>query len=132
MKTQWIVPIALQLVPGVLLLMGIFWCPETPRWYAKQDNWEGAIKSLTWTRKLPADHDFIVAELQEIRQQATEYKPFRGNPKMVKKTAKRLFEKGTRNRIGIGLLLMACQNLTGVNVCRFPLVVFSHSPLMLD
>lgn len=112
--------------------MGIFWCPETPRWYAKQDNWEGAIKSLIWTRRLPADHDFIVAELREIRQEATEYKPFRGNPKMVKKTAKRLFDKGTRNRIGIGLLLMACQNLTGVNVCRFPLVVFNHSPLMSD
>ena len=29
--TQWIVPLGLQLVPGVLLFLGIFWCPETPR-----------------------------------------------------------------------------------------------------
>lgn len=32
---------------------------------------------------------------------------------------KRLFQKGVRNRISIGLLLMACQNLTGVNIITY-------------
>ncbi|KAF3179589.1 hypothetical protein EYR41_002991 [Orbilia oligospora] len=41
-KVQWIIPLVLQLLPGVLLC-GIFWCPETPRWYAKQERWEEAI-----------------------------------------------------------------------------------------
>jgi MFS family permease len=27
-KTQWIVPLAIQLIPGLLLLMGVAWCPE--------------------------------------------------------------------------------------------------------
>lgn len=27
-KVQWIVPLALQLLPGFLLFAGVFWCPE--------------------------------------------------------------------------------------------------------
>lgn len=30
-KTQWIVPLSLQLIPGALLFFGILWCPESPR-----------------------------------------------------------------------------------------------------
>lgn len=30
-QAQWVVPLAIQLVPGVLLLLGIAWCPESPR-----------------------------------------------------------------------------------------------------
>lgn len=29
--SQWIVPLGLQLVPGVLLFVGILFCPESPR-----------------------------------------------------------------------------------------------------
>ena len=27
-QTQWVVPLAIQLIPGLLLLMGVAWCPE--------------------------------------------------------------------------------------------------------
>ncbi|KAK1622321.1 hypothetical protein BDP81DRAFT_455530 [Colletotrichum phormii] len=37
-QTQWIVPLGLQLLPGVLLFFGIFICPESPRWLAKNDS----------------------------------------------------------------------------------------------
>lgn len=30
-KAQWIVPLAVQLIPGLLLLLGVAWCPESPR-----------------------------------------------------------------------------------------------------
>ncbi|KAF2841167.1 general substrate transporter [Patellaria atrata CBS 101060] len=86
-RTQWIVPLGLQLLPGVLLLIGILWCPESPRWYAKKDP------ALTH--------------------------PPAGISSVNKYYLKRLFQKGTRNRIGIGLLLMAFQNLTGVNIITY-------------
>lgn len=28
LKAQWITPLALQLLPGLLLFAGVFWCPE--------------------------------------------------------------------------------------------------------
>ncbi|KAK5687927.1 hypothetical protein LTR17_026643 [Elasticomyces elasticus] len=116
-KTQWIVPLALQLLPGLMLLAGIWWCPETPRWYVKQDRWEEAAKTLSWIRKLPADHPYIMSEMEQIRMQNAVGRPPPGATK--KWYVKRLFQKGTRNRIGIGLLLMAFQNLTGVNIITY-------------
>jgi len=39
-KTQWIVPLSLQLIPGALLFFGIMFCPESPRYvsHAKHSN----------------------------------------------------------------------------------------------
>lgn len=113
-QTQWIVPLGLQLLPGTLLFFGMmFICPESPRWLARKDRWEDAQKILVDIRKLSADHEYIHAELADIRQQVEQRSTMRmGKMDMFKK----LFAHGTRNRIAIGLLLMACQNLTGVNI----------------
>lgn len=112
-KTQWIVPLGLQLLPGVMLFVGMLFCPESPRWLAKQDNWEAAEKILSDLRTLPVDHPYVRNEISEIRLQMEE----RSIHHLGKKESfQKLFAKGTRNRIGIGLLLMACQNLTGVNI----------------
>ncbi|KAK6516514.1 hypothetical protein TWF506_006421 [Arthrobotrys conoides] len=119
-KVQWIIPLALQLLPGVLLVCGIFWCPETPRWYAKQGKWEDAITTLSWIRKLPVDHEYVRREIEEIRTQASSRPNLPPGAKTTKRYyLSRLFQKGTRNRIGIGLLLMAFQNLTGVNIITY-------------
>ncbi|KAF9890485.1 hypothetical protein FE257_005890 [Aspergillus nanangensis] len=116
---QWQVPLGLQLLPGALLLLGIFWCPETPRWYAKQDRWEEAERCLTWIRTLPSDHPAIQEELQQIREQIVIGLPAAGTKHGLGYYVRRLSQKGTRNRIGIGLLLMAFQNLTGVNIITY-------------
>lgn len=118
-KAQWIVPLALQLLPGLLLFGGMWFCPESPRFYVKKDQFEQASKTLSWIRQLPEDDPYILRELEEIRAQTAISRP----PPGVKNTKvyyfKRLFQKGTRNRIGIGLLLMAFQNLTGVNIITY-------------
>lgn len=116
LKAQWQVPLGLQLLPGALLLAGICWCPETPRWYAKKGRWEEAATTLQWIRKLPVDHFMVQQELQDIRDQLQIARPPPGTKHEKKYYLSRLFQKGTRNRIGIGLLLMAFQNLTGVNI----------------
>lgn len=115
-QTQWIVPLGIQLLPGLLLLAGITLCPESPRWLARKDRWEDAEKVLVDIRTLPADHDYIQAELADIRLQVEERSKLR-----MSKTAmfKKLFEAGTRNRVAIGLALMACQNMTGVNIITY-------------
>ncbi|KFY70139.1 hypothetical protein V499_09425 [Pseudogymnoascus sp. VKM F-103] len=118
-KTQWIIPLALQLVPGALLFIGIFWCPESPRWYAMQDDWEKAKETLCWIRNLSTDDEYIRDEMASIRAQALIGMPPGGGKMSKKYMFKRLFEKGTRNRIVIGLLLMAFQNLTGVNIITY-------------
>lgn len=111
---QWVIPLALQLAPGLLLGLGMFFiCPESPRWLARQDNFEAAEKVLCDIRKLSGDHPYVMHEMGEIRQQVEE----RSTMKMSKKEQfKKLFQKGTRNRMAIGLALMFLQSFTGVNI----------------
>lgn len=94
-KAQWIIPLALQLIPGLLLFGGMFFCPESPRFYVKKDQLEQASKTLSWIRQLPEDDPYILRELEEIRAQTAISRP----PPGVKNTKmyyfKRLFQKGT-------------------------------------
>ena len=91
-------------------------CPESPRWLARMDRWEEAEKVLVDLRQLPSDHPYIRDELSDIRQQV-ELRT--ANRMTYREMFKRLIQKGVRNRILIGLLLMACQNLTGVNIITY-------------
>jgi hypothetical protein len=63
-KTQWIVPLALQMVPGLFLLLGAAFAPESPRWLAKTDRWDKAKRNLHYLRRLPSDSNYVEAELQ--------------------------------------------------------------------
>ncbi|KAM4061908.1 major facilitator superfamily protein [Hirsutella rhossiliensis] len=93
---QWIVPLGMQLVPATTV--------------GKRQ------KVLVNLRALPADHQYIRDELSEIRQQVEERT---ANRMTFREMFKRPFQKGVRNRISIGMLLMACQNLTGVNIITY-------------
>ncbi|KAF5252263.1 hypothetical protein FANTH_2819 [Fusarium anthophilum] len=115
-KTQWIVPLAVQLLPGLGLALGMFWCPESPRWLARGDHFEAAEKILAQIRGLPAEHEYVRREMGDIRAQVEE----RSTNKMSKKQQfKKLFQKGVRNRMGIGMALMFLQSFTGVNIITY-------------
>lgn len=103
-KTQWIVPLALQVLPASALFLGITFCPESPRWLARGDDFEAVEKVLVRIRGIPADHPYIVNEVHEIRMQVEE----RSTNKMSKKQQlMKLFQKGTRNRVGAGAFLVS-------------------------
>jgi hypothetical protein len=63
---KWILPFAIQLVPGGLLVIGMFFLPESPRWCAASIGPQKAREVLAKVRNLPADHQYIEAELQQI------------------------------------------------------------------
>ncbi|KAE9573319.1 putative quinate permease [Colletotrichum fructicola] len=115
-RAQWIVPLALQLLPAVLLFFGIMFCPESPRWLARGDDFEAAEKVLVYIRGLPADHPYVQNEMSEIRQQVEE----RSTMRLSKKQQfRKLLAPGTRNRVGVGAFLMFLQSFTGVNIMTY-------------
>jgi len=115
-QAQWTVPLAIQLIPGILLLLGVAWCPESPRWKARGDDFEGAEQILTKIRGLDASHAYIQNEMSEIRRQVEE----RSTNHLSKKAQfMKLFQKGVRNRMAIGLALMFLQSFTGVNIITY-------------
>ena len=68
-NASWIVPISMQALPALLLAVGMFLCDESPRFLAKQDNWEKAAAVLSRVRNLPVEHPYVQAELHEMQAQ---------------------------------------------------------------
>ncbi|KAF5361617.1 hypothetical protein D9758_007358 [Tetrapyrgos nigripes] len=102
-QSQWIIPLAIQPVPGVSLFLVMMWCPESPRWLARGNNFDAAERILVRIRALPANHPYIQQEMNEIRAQVEQ----RSTNRLSKKQMfMKLFQKGTRNRLGLGLAMM--------------------------
>lgn len=60
------IPIGIQFVWAIILFIGIFWLPDSPRWYIKRGRVEEARKVLARLRGQPMESEYIEAELAEI------------------------------------------------------------------
>ncbi|KAF8855198.1 general substrate transporter [Acephala macrosclerotiorum] len=69
---QWRTPLSLQIILAVLVMIGAFVASESPRWLAKQGNWDAAIKSLCNLRGTNAEDQEIIEEIAEMRAQIEE------------------------------------------------------------
>ncbi|KIW30812.1 uncharacterized protein PV07_02512 [Cladophialophora immunda] len=69
-EAAWLVPLALQLFPALILLVGMVWMPFTPRWLVHHGREEEARRTLATLRSLPVDHQLIDLEFLEIKAQS--------------------------------------------------------------
>lgn len=120
---RYVIPLALQSLPAILLVVGMSLSPESPRWLAKEDNWEAATSTLARLRNLPPTDAYVQAEIQEMADQLEIERRLTGGS-----SPKALFREmfsipGNRNRALISIMLMICQQLTGVNA-----IVSTRSP----
>jgi len=115
---QWIIPFAVQLIPGGLLLIGALWLRETPRWLMQKNRREEALKNLSWIRNLSQDHIYMVEEVSYIdgslEEQAAAigigfWKPFKAvaNNRLV------------QWRFVLGSMLFLWQNGSGINAINY-------------
>lgn len=68
--TAWLLPLCLQLVPAVLLGIGMIFMPFSPRWLVHHGREAEARKVLASLRSLSQDHELIELEYAEIRAQS--------------------------------------------------------------
>ncbi|KAL1857006.1 hypothetical protein VTK73DRAFT_8154 [Phialemonium thermophilum] len=64
---QWRAPMLLQMIPGIALLIGYPFTPESPRFLMLKNRPERALAALCRLRNLPADHPYVVDEFDEFR-----------------------------------------------------------------
>lgn len=66
----WRLPSIIQGIPSVLLAVGIWWMPFSPRWLVKVGRFDEAKTTLAWLRKRDAEDPLVHAEYLEIRAEA--------------------------------------------------------------
>ncbi|KAF2004386.1 glucose transporter-like protein [Amniculicola lignicola CBS 123094] len=103
------IPIAIQFLWSLILVVGLIFLPETPRYLIKMDRYDKAAKSLGKLRRLPIDHPAVVEELNEIQANHL-YEMSLG-----KSTYTECFKGTLGKRLLTGCLLQSLQQLTGVN-----------------
>jgi hypothetical protein len=117
------IPISIQFAWAIILGIGLFTLPESPRYLVKKGKTDHAIAALVRVRGQPADSPYVQAELAEI-QANYEYEMsihkagwadcFKGGMK----------PSGNLFRVTVGVFLQMFQQLTGVN---FMFVLAQHN-----
>merc|ERR1712093_517678 len=115
----WQVPLALQMLPAVFMLVGVSLCNESPRFLAKQDNWEKATHVLTTLRNLPADHPYVRMELEDMQEQLENERRMVGGASFMDLQREMWLIPGNRKRALISIGLMICQQMTGTNAINY-------------
>lgn len=117
-SAQWITPFAIQLIPGGLLILGMCFLPESPRWYARFRTREQAVNVLSKLRNLEADHPYIQEEVYRIMDQIEHERQATAGKGLIAEF-KELCQKGNRNRIAIGVCLFIFMQMAGSNAINF-------------
>ncbi|KAL3458871.1 hypothetical protein BJX64DRAFT_301698 [Aspergillus heterothallicus] len=118
-NTQWQTAMAIQLIPGGLLVLMIPWIPETPRYLINHGKAEQGLKNLCKLRKLPEDHPYIQLEYREICAQVQhEQEAFQGHNYWV--VLKDIFgNKSNLQRFVLAVLLFLFHKLTGTDSLNY-------------
>lgn len=106
------IPISIQFIWSFILTCGLFYLPESPRWYLRRGEDVKAAKSLQRLTGVPADHPEISQEIEDIKVS------LRAEQEIGSASWADCFKMG-QNKILLrtfsGMALQAWQQLTGVN-----------------
>ncbi|KAL1990508.1 hypothetical protein VTN49DRAFT_6347 [Thermomyces lanuginosus] len=116
---MYVVPLALQALPAVLLFIGMYLCNESPRWLAKQDRWEESKATLCKVRALPENHPYIEEEFRDIKIQLDNERELIGGSGIWDLQREMWTIPGNRKRAIITIILMICQQMTGTNAINY-------------
>ena len=107
----------LQIVPGILLFLGCFILPESPRWLAKQKQWENSEMIIAKIQaKGNKESPEVLTEFAEIKEQVV----LDENIKAF--TYAQLFSKKYITRTFHAIFAQIWQQLTGMNTLMYYIV----------
>lgn len=132
-ESAWLLPLCLQLVPALLLGVGMIFMPFSPRWLVHHDREPEARRVLAQLRNLPEDHELIELEYAEIKAQSLfEKKSLQENfPHLQTMSAWNTFKlqfvaigslftsKAMFKRVIVATVTMFFQQWTGINAVLY-------------
>ncbi|KKA26779.1 hypothetical protein TD95_003154 [Thielaviopsis punctulata] len=132
-EAAWLLPICLQLLPCLVLMVGMLFMPFSPRWLVHHGRDDEARAVLAQLRDLPEDHNLVQLEFLEVKAQSLFEKRSLAEkfPHLTAPTAmnglkvqllsiKSLFEsRAMFKRLGIACLTMMFQQWSGINAILY-------------
>ncbi|KAI6860726.1 hypothetical protein KC334_g21254, partial [Hortaea werneckii] len=111
---QWRFPLAFQVAPSLLLLVGLIWLPESPRWLIEVDRNEEGMSTLKRLHFDGSNEDWINQEYNEIMATINAEKAITAPGWAV------MFKVPQwRKRLFHGTLVQVFTQLTGINVIGY-------------
>ncbi|KAL3418154.1 MFS monosaccharide transporter [Phlyctema vagabunda] len=131
------IPISIQLIPAVILATGLFFLPESPRYFVIKGNLDRAAHVLSRVRGQPAQSEYIQEELAEIvanHQYEMSLIPQSGYFSSWANCFKGGLGKASSNlrRTILGTSLQMMQQWTGVNFIFYYSTIFLQSLGTID
>ncbi|OJJ57440.1 hypothetical protein ASPSYDRAFT_69611 [Aspergillus sydowii CBS 593.65] len=111
---QWFIPITFQFIPATLMIIGLVFLCESPRWYYTRERREEAQTALVWLRRLPVEHPYVAGELADYERQM-EHELLITSASGFRAVLSETFNRKIIPRLIHGCLLMIFQNSTGIN-----------------
>ncbi|KAK9454500.1 general substrate transporter [Dipodascopsis uninucleata] len=117
------IPWAVQAVPAVILFLGLFLFPHSPRWLASKDRWDDALQVLAFLRTSNNDINdpLVLAEFKEIEDQ------IRYELDEESSSWKELFSKKIRLRVILAATVQIWSQLTGIDILMYYIVYILES-----
>lgn len=63
---MWRIPFGIQFIPGGIMIIGLLFCHESPRYLARAGKTEAALETLAWYRRTSIDDISTREEMAEI------------------------------------------------------------------
>jgi sugar porter (SP) family MFS transporter len=134
-SNQWITPFAVQLIPGVLLIIGMLFVPESPRyvyptrtlstnrltpcrWLAQHKSRDACAAVLSELRGLAEDHEYLQEELTHIMDTVNDEFETRPNGGMIGQW-KELAIPSNRRRVLVGVFIFIFMQGAGSNAINY-------------
>ncbi|KIM75302.1 hypothetical protein PILCRDRAFT_827406 [Piloderma croceum F 1598] len=111
------IPWGLQMIPAIVLSLGMIFFPESPRWLVDHDRESEALQILADLHaKGDRDDDLVVLEFEEIKHQVY-FERSEGAKSFLD-----LLKPGILRRVGLGCSLQMWSQLTGMNVMMYYII----------
>ncbi|KZT64819.1 general substrate transporter [Daedalea quercina L-15889] len=111
------IPWGIQMIPAIILSLGMLFFPESPRWLMDRDREQEALQILADLHgRGDSNHPLVQLEYAEIKEQVT-FERTHGAKSYLD-----LFKPGIVRRVGLGMSLQMWSQLSGINVMMYYIV----------
>ncbi|MCJ1477790.1 hypothetical protein MMC13_006463 [Lambiella insularis] len=113
---SWRLQLGSAFIPAVPLVVGVYFCPESPRWYIKKGRYADAFKSLCRLRNTPLQ---AARDLYFIHAQLLEESEIIGESNYLTRFVELFTIPRVRRATLASFTVMLAQQMCGINIVAF-------------